>query len=246
MPATGVEYATDQITVYRECPYGCRYCYATKLGFFKHRIQRGGYNPVEEAKAYLRVAHHSVLLSFTSDPYPPAERVNQRTSRVLRVLAQNPTNRILILTKNPMLFLERDIHIAHKDLWVGTTIVSLDKTYLEPNAPPPKERLKALKTLKELGFKTWISLEPLLPSHLNDGYYPTELVEHTKDFADWYVLGSFNYPKQLGFAGIEPKYLRQWYKDFVPPAIKRLKELKIPFFIKRELRRYLGIDTGVW
>jgi len=189
VPKTGVEYATDQITVYRSCPYQCAYCYVWRNPLFTSRVTRGSYDPVREAEKYKRVRGHRVIMvSFVSDPYPPQEGLLQRTRKVLKVLAETD-HTILVLTKNPKLVL-RDIDIMGKgDFWLGTTVSVMwtcsieswvpsprfdeNKVYTcidliarkyEPKAPSPWERLGYIALIKQkYGIKTFVSLEPIIP-----------------------------------------------------------------------------------
>ena len=197
---------------------------------------RGKYDPVKEAERYLRVWDpRTIVVSFTSDPYPPVEKKNRLTRRVLEVLSEARQHRILVLTKNPILAL-RDFTIMkkHGDMWLGTTLISVDKTELEPKAPKPSDRRLALYIAKKKGLKTWLSIEPIIPQ-ITD---PVEIIERTLDYVDYYVLGSFNYTKILGFEITEDEK-KAWYRKHVLEAISLLKSYGKRFFIKKELRRYL-------
>lgn len=241
MPRSSVDYATDNITVYRQCWFGCRYCWAWRIPIFRSRIQRGSYDPLEEARRYLYTYNRIIVVSFTADPYPPIEEEKQLTRKVLSILSKS-RNRVLVLTKNPILAL-RDIDIMLQgDIWLGTTITTTDDKAAsdwEPRAPPPSARLRALYEAKRKGVKTWISIEPIIPGTT----YPEIIIRKTLWYVDWYVLGSLNYVKQLKLAFREED-LRQWYEKHVKPAIKLLKELNKPFHIKKELRKYLGTQLG--
>lgn len=251
VPRSGVDYASDQITVYRDsCPYQCRYCWAWRVPLMVRRIQHGGYDPVEEAKRYVRMngGGRVIVVSFTNDPYPPRELSLQLTRRVLEVLALARRHRVLILTKNPVLALrDLDLMQKHGDMWLGTTITSLEANELEPYALSPGERLRALREAKLRGIKTWLSIEPIIP-YLT---FPEDIVEETVDFIDWYVLGAFNYYGQLKLhfgryvhGNITRRDLVTWYSIHVPKAIKILEEHQKPFHIKRELRRVLEVNSN--
>ena len=236
MPKSSVDYATDNITVYREpCPFNCIYCWAWRIPLFKSRIERGLYDPIEEARKYAGMRKRRVIVvSFTSDPYPPKEKILERTRKVLEVLASNPKHRILVLTKNPQLALrDLDIFKSHPDMWLGTTVISLERTYWEPHAPSPEERLAALELAHDEGVKTWLSIEPIIPSIT----YPERIVIETLDYVDWYVLGAFNYSKRLG--GVGEASLKDWYRLHVNNAVQILVHESKPFHIKKELKRYL-------
>jgi len=237
MTRTRVDYATDQITVYRYCPYACRYCYVWNIPLFRNRVMRGKYDPVEHAKQYLRERNRVIVVSFVSDPYPPEEAHKKMTRKVLEVLAKT-NNRVMILTKNPILAL-RDIDIMRKgDIWLGTTIVTLNEDhaqYWEPRAPAPQLRLQALQSAKTLGVKTWISIEPIIPYTT----IPEEIVMMTSFYVDYYVLGAFNYPKHLKYNTYSEEVLRKWYKEHIPYTINFLENHGKQYHIKTELRRYL-------
>ena len=238
MVRTKVEYATDNITTYRFCVHGCKYCWAWNIALFRKRIERGRYDPVSEARKYLHRTNRVIVVSFTADPYPPIEREKEITRKVLEVLSKNPANRVLILTKNPRLALrDLDLMWNHGDMWLGSTVIVLDKTEWEPYAPEPMDRLKALKFAKKkkLGIKTWLSIEPIIPKLT----WVEDIVNEALDYVDFFVLGAFNYTKQLGVKFIDEELKIKWYRKHVPKAIELLKKYNKRFLIKRELRRYL-------
>ncbi len=249
MPRTGVDYATDQITVYRYCRYGCVYCWAWRVPLFSGRISRGRYDPVEEARRYAGRTGRVIVVSFTSDPYPPEEEYRRLTRRVLEVLVKS-SNKVLVLTKNPLLAL-RDIDLmGNGSIWLGTTVVTIDDnvaSQLEPNAPKPSSRLEALRQAKQYGVKTWLSLEPIIPCIS----FPEDVIKASIDYVDWYVLGAFNYyrsiriPRVNRYIPFNGRFSKQmlslWYNYYIPRAIELLKKHGKPFFIKKELKRYLDV-----
>ena len=238
MPKSSVDYATDNITVYRFCQYQCRYCWAWRVPVLRSRIERGRYDPVAEARRYLRRSGRVIVVSFTADPYPWVELEERRTREVLSVLAENPDNRVLVLTKNPVIALrDVDVMVKHGDMWLGTTLTTLDEVSAsawEPKAPAPLLRVRALERAKEEGVRTWVSIEPITPGVT----YPETIIEETVEFVDWYVLGSLNYVKQLKLLYRESD-LREWYRKHVIKALKLLSELGKPYFIKKELRKII-------
>jgi len=239
MPKTNVEYATDQITVYRSCPYRCDYCWAWRIPLMRSRILRGKYDPLEEAKKYLRCRRQrTIVVSFTSDPYPPDELERGLTRSVLKILSASKHN-IMVLTKNPLIAL-RDVDILVKrNFMLGTTVISLFPNKYEKYAPRPELRLDALKIAHELGVKTWLSIEPIIP-HIS--FNLCETIFRTYKFIDYYVLGAINYAKQLNLK-INIKGLGKWYRENIPYIIEILREMHKPYFIKKELARYLeGIE----
>jgi len=54
---------------------------------------------------------------------------------------------------------------------IGFTITTLDEgiaRWLEPGAPPPAERVRALEELSSEGLRTWVFYGPVIPG-VNDG-----------------------------------------------------------------------------
>ena len=236
MPKSAVDYATDNITVYRFCHFNCLYCWAWRLPLFASRIKRGKYNPIEEAKRYLKIKEPRVIVvSFTADPYLPEEKEKKLTRKVLEVLSNARQHKVLILTKNPELALrDLDLMKKHGNMWLGTTITSLEPNIYEPRAPIPKRRLEALSKAHEQGIKTWISIEPIIPQIT----FPQAIIAKTKDYVDWYVLGALNYTTQLKL-GYTKQELHSWYNEHVKQAIELLEFINNPYYIKKELKRWL-------
>jgi len=238
MPRTNVEYATDNITVYRWCRWQCAYCWAWRIPLFRNRILRGKYNPVKEAEKYARIKEkRTIVVSFTSDPYPPDEIDYRWTRKVLLTLSKT-NHKVMVLTKAPNLacMLDLDVFIfSNAEMWLGTTVICLEKTSWEPLAPKPLTRLNSLRYAKKFGVKTWLSIEPIIPKVT----WPEEIVEETLDYVDFYVLGSFNYTKQLKLTYFDEDLKKKWYRKHVPKAIELLKKHGKRFFVKKELKKYL-------
>ena len=242
MPRSSVDYATDQITVYRMCPYSCRYCYVWRNKLFSYRVKAGKYDPVEEARKYTRRKDRVIVVSFVSDPYPPFEREKRLTRRVLEALCSTD-NRVMVLTKNPLLALELDIKLYHScGFWLGTTVITLDhykSRYWEPKVLDPWARLLSLYFAKKwYGVRTWLSIEPIIPYTT----YPEEIVGETLDYIDYYVLGSFNYSKQLGYTAYTWEELRKWYNEHVVKTIEILEKHNKQYHIKKELKKIMGVN----
>jgi len=239
MGRSNVEYATDQITVYPSCPFKCKYCFwNTKL--WKSRRKRIKPRPLEEAVRYLAARKRRVIvISFTTDPYPPIEAEKKITRNVLRILSHASHHKIMVLTKNPGLaFRDFEYFYRHGNMWMGTTVVTLEENReLEPYAPPPKERLRWLWAVKGEAIPTWLSIEPIIPG-ITD---PLEIVEKTIGYIDLYVLGGFNYAKQLGF---NSTYTEEEVARIIE-AIRLLREKGKPFIIKRNLRRVLRLGGSI-
>ncbi|HTE45355.1 MAG TPA: radical SAM protein, partial [Gemmatimonadaceae bacterium] len=112
----------------------------------------------------------TIVIGTATDPFQPAERRFRITRSVLEVLAEHPGLSICIITKSPLI--TRDIDLLTRinrisGLSVHLSLISLDRELarkLEPRAPTPEARLRALARLREAGIETGINVMPVLPA----------------------------------------------------------------------------------
>jgi DNA repair photolyase len=117
----------------------------------------------------------SVAVGTITDPYQPAEERLGITRSVLEALLDAPANlRILINTKSDLILRDLDLLRSLKErggVQVNVTITTLDHDLaraLEPRAPGPGRRLRALRALRAAGIDAGVFLLPLIPG-VNDG-----------------------------------------------------------------------------
>src|SRR3954462_4997693 len=116
----------------------------------------------------------SIVIGTATDPYQPAERRYRVTRGLLEVLAEHPGLSVCIITKSPLI--TRDIDVLtrinrHSALTVHLSLISLDRELarrIEPRAPTPEARLRALARLRQAGIETGINVMPVLPA-ITDG-----------------------------------------------------------------------------
>jgi len=110
-----------------------------------------------------------VAIGAATDPYQPAETRFEVTRRVLEAMVRVSGLRVGITTKSAGLV--RDIELLRQlakgsELWVNMSLTSLDAPLLrliEPRAPRPDLRLRAMRTVAEAGIRTRIFIMPVLP-----------------------------------------------------------------------------------
>jgi DNA repair photolyase len=110
-----------------------------------------------------------IVIGTATDPYQPAERRFRVTRSVLEVLAEHPGLSIVIITKSPLI--TRDIDLLrrigrHSELSVHLSLITVDRELarrLEPRAPTPESRLRALGRLRANGIDVGINVMPVLP-----------------------------------------------------------------------------------
>ncbi|HEY7235318.1 MAG TPA: radical SAM protein [Gemmatimonadaceae bacterium] len=111
----------------------------------------------------------SIVIGTATDPYQPAERRFRVTRRVLEVLAEHAGLSIVIITKSPLV--TRDIDLLRRlardsEITIHLSLITLDRTLarrLEPRAPTPEARVRALARLREHGIAVGINVMPVLP-----------------------------------------------------------------------------------
>lgn len=111
----------------------------------------------------------SILVGSATDPYQPAERRFRLTRGVLEVLAEHPGLRVVLITKSPLVTRDTDVlrRIArHSELRVRISLITLDRELarrIEPRAPTPDSRVRALMRLRDAGISTGVNCMPVLP-----------------------------------------------------------------------------------
>jgi DNA repair photolyase len=112
----------------------------------------------------------TIVIGTATDPFQPAERRFRITRAILEVLAEHPGLSVCIITKSPLV--TRDIDVLerinrHSRLSIHLSLISLDRELarrLEPRAPTPEARLRALARLRQNDIETGINVMPVLPA----------------------------------------------------------------------------------
>ena len=123
----------------------------------------------------VRLKGEVISISNSSDSYPNLEANTGLMRQCLEVLCQRNC-KIQIITKSNIVTRDADL-LKKIPSMVSLTITTLDEKIaelLEPNAPPPAERLKAAEILIAKGIPTSVRIDPVIPS-VNDE--PEELIK---------------------------------------------------------------------
>jgi DNA repair photolyase len=109
-----------------------------------------------------------VAIGAATDPYQPAEGRYKLTRSCLEVLG-DAANPVRIITRGPMIVRDVDVlaRLATRaSLRVTFSVPTLDHEIwkrTEPGTAPPRQRLRALKTLVDAGIKASVGMAPILP-----------------------------------------------------------------------------------
>lgn len=207
------EYAAVGCNFYRGCPYQCRYCYnrtgmTAKVMGLDHAVLEDKFanlshrpkcyqdlsgedyaflrfrQEVEKWKDYLRQT--GIFFSFSTDPF--CEKCFSLTWRCVSFATREYGIPVKVLTKNAglsaqQLFTFRLVPMERRSLMAfGFTLTGRDDW--EPYASKNIERVRMMRVLHEMGFKTFASIEPIV-----DFDSSLKMVEQTIRFCDQYLIG---------------------------------------------------------
>ena len=132
-------------------------------------------------------AGECVVIGSATDPYQPAERMFRVTRGILEALLDTSGLRVTIITKSPLV--TRDIDVlqrlaARGSVDVHITITTLDRELarrLEPRAPTPDARLRAVTRLARSGLDVRVNCMPVLPGITDDPRALSALIARVAD-----------------------------------------------------------------
>lgn len=169
---------THAINPYRGCEFACRYCYAR----YTHEFMELAPEDFERniffkdnakwllAQELVRLRPGTeIALGTATDPWQPLERRQRITRSLLEVFAKSRGFGLGVITKSTLVTrdidLLKEISRRHK-LTVHLTVTTMDEALariLEPRAPRPDLRMRALARLREAGIRAGIFCSPLMP-----------------------------------------------------------------------------------
>jgi DNA repair photolyase len=167
------------INPYRGCEFACKYCYARythefmemRDGLdFERKIyvkQHSGWLLRQELKQVR--PGQSIAIGTATDPYQPAERKFGITRAIMEEFSRHEGLSLGLVTKSDLIL--RDVGVLRAialrnrlsiHMTVTTTRADLARI-LEPRAPRPDLRLKAVRRLVEAGIHASVNCSPVLP-----------------------------------------------------------------------------------
>jgi DNA repair photolyase len=172
-----------------------------------------------------------LTIGTATDPYQPAERRFRITRSILEVLADHPGLRITIITKSPLITRDIDVMqriLRHSSLHVHVSLITVDRELarlIEPRAPTPEARLRAIARLRDAGIKASVNVMPILPGITDSPEQLNALVREIGKSGATYIaacalrLQSAARKRYLPFIAAEfphllPRYEATYGKDF--------------------------------
>jgi DNA repair photolyase len=168
------------INPYIGCQHGCVYCYARFMKRFTNHNEPWGQfvdakiNGIEVfVKDFIKVKPgEEAFIASVTDAYQPVEGQYKLTRSILERIANSPPEllknefAVSILTKSDLVLRDLDILKRLKNVSVGFSIAMINETarrLFEPRAAPIRQRIAALKTLRDAGIRTYAFISPILP-----------------------------------------------------------------------------------
>jgi len=194
----GVKY---YLNIYRGCMHGCIYCDTRSecynIDNFDTDISVKT-NSIELLKKELSSKRYRETIGFgsASDPYVPIEKKYELTKQALNVIKEMQFP-LFLLTKSNMVIRDTEIisQISKQNYaCIAFTITTTDDALakkIEPNAPLPGERLKAMSILSVMGIKTGIVVMPTLPYITDTEENISDIVKQAKLHDAHFVYPSF-------------------------------------------------------
>lgn len=121
-------------------------------------------------RAPLLSGEEGIVVGTATDPYQPAERRFRVTRGVLEALAEHAGLRVVVITKSPLV--TRDVDVLARLVGRGSrvtvcmSLITLDRDLarrIEPRAPTPEARVRAIARLSEAGIDVGVNVMPILP-----------------------------------------------------------------------------------
>lgn len=191
-PDVGFDYS---VNCYRGCTHACSYCFSRPtheyLGFgagtdFETKIVAKVRAPELLRAELLRPSWRgqTLVFSFTSDPYLPLEKEYRLTRRCLEVCLEfrNPVG---VVTKSALVRRDADLlgALAREAAACVFFTIPFDDygtaRALEPFAPSPDARFRAMAELSAAGVAVGLGIAPVIPG-LNDSDIP-RLLKRAKE-----------------------------------------------------------------
>ena len=160
------------------CAHSCNYCFA-RAYHARYREKNVGTDFDSNVEVRVNIAdvlrkelrrhrEGSLAIGTATDPYQPIEGKYQLTRRCIEALVDHPMP-TSIVTKGPLVV--RDIDVLKKldektDVTVFFSVPCVDDEIVrktDPGTAPPRQRLRALRMLREAGLDAAVLCMPVLP-----------------------------------------------------------------------------------
>lgn len=227
------------VNPYRGCFHGCAYCYARpthqyiEFGAgtdFERRLVAKVNAPELLREAFMKQSWRgdTVVFSGITDCYQPLEASYELTRRCLEVCLEF-RNPVAIITKGALVRRDLDLLLKlHEEASVEVFhSIAFDDDLLskkiEPYAPRPSVRFRAMRELSEAGVPVSLALAPVIPA-LNDKDIPKLLARAKECGARSVFMTLLRLPQEV--AGVFEERLREEFPDRAKKVMAQLRDMR--------------------
>lgn len=232
------------MNLYRGCQHQCIYCDSRSdcyqiEDFSRIEVKENALDLLEDTLPRKRVIG-TIGFGSMNDPYMPVEEHYRLTGGALRII-RDQSFPVHILTKSDLVLRDLELLKEISQIYgaVSFTITTADDHLaglLEPGAPPPSARFKAMETLARSGVLTGVTMMPILPFIEDHPQNIQQIVSRTGDSGGSYIIPAFGVSLRAGsrdyffqkldqhFPGIKEKYIHEFGDDYQCSS-SRWKEL---------------------
>jgi DNA repair photolyase len=221
---------------YMGCAHRCTFCFVRAFERLADRPADDRYgtsirvktNIVEVLRRELarpRWARELVAVGTATDPYQPAEGHYRLTRQAIQALGQACTP-FGIITRGPLIVRDVDVlaeAAVRADVSVTFSVPTLDRDVwrlTEPGTPPPRQRLRALRTLVDAGIRASVGMAPILPGLTDRPELLDDVVRAARDAGATGVWANLLYLKP----GTREHFLDHLARDW-PELLPRYERL---------------------
>jgi DNA repair photolyase len=226
------------MNLYRGCQHQCIYCDSRSLCYqiedFRDILVKENAIELLESELARKRVKGTIGTGSMNDPYMPAEAKIGLTRRALEVIARLRFP-VHVITKSDLVLRDLDLLRRINQVYaaVSFTITTADDRLarkVEPGAPPPSARLRAMKQLADNGILTGITMMPILPYLQDDEENIAQIVALAGEHGASYILPAFGvtlrdrqrsyYYTKLDqhFPGVRQEYERRFGDQYFAPA----------------------------
>lgn len=162
-----------------ECPHKCVYCYVGKNRWGRAPRYTGKLQLINyEFKVNYKTGK-IIFIEHMNDMF--AEEINGDWIRFIFNHCNEYNNEYVFQTKNPVRAYRWKDFFPKKSM-IGTTIESNKIHPGVSNAPSPADRINGIKNFKDEGFKTFITIEPILDFDID--IFSSWIIDAAPDFVN--------------------------------------------------------------
>jgi len=254
------------VNPYRGCEFGCQYCYAR----YTHEFMDLDGQDFEK-KIYVKLdagplagrdlnsdkaRGEHIAIGTATDPYQPAEREYGVTRAILEQMAGHTGLSVSITTKSDQVV--RDIDVLrriseHSTISVNLSITTMRRglaRIMEPRAPRPDLRMRAVRELRRAGIAAGVFAMPILPGITDSEADLDALARAARDAGAQWFAGSVLFLMPSALKNFLPfldqrfpkraKRYREWYSrnPYAPEGYRKEIAARVS-----ALRRKYGLGS---